>query len=183
MSDVFVRWKTRLGVLDVMTLKLKFYLSSSCWWRKKWTVRRHILEFSEVWTPWALSIGWKSREGSMRAMDYKGNDKRKEWMKEVEECQQLKLKGKLQKTEERIGKSQRKMPRTNFLKAYVTTSWNFKEKNFMIQCTWRQGWKVKNVIQNTSIENSQGNVTVHLREVLKIWENYISELYDRNHRP
>jgi hypothetical protein len=29
----------------------------------------------------------------------------------------------------------------------------------------------------------QGNIIVHLREVLKIWENYISEFCDRNHRP
>ena len=80
-SDVFVRGKTRLGVFEVMTLKIKVYLSSSCWWRKKRSVRRHILEFSEVWTPWALSIGLKSREGSMKAVDYIGNGKRKEWMK------------------------------------------------------------------------------------------------------
>jgi len=56
-------------------------------------------------------------------------------MKEVEECQQRRLKGELQKTEERIGKSHRKNPRTNLLKAYVMTSWNFKENDFMIQCT------------------------------------------------
>jgi hypothetical protein len=35
LSDVFVRGKTRLGVLDVTTLKMKCYLSYSCWWRKK----------------------------------------------------------------------------------------------------------------------------------------------------
>ena len=62
---------------------MKLYLPSSCWWLKKRTVRRHILEFSEVWTPWALPIGWKSREGSRKAMDYIGNDKWKEWMKEM----------------------------------------------------------------------------------------------------
>jgi len=39
------------------------------------------------------------------------------------------------------------------------------------------------VIQNTDIEDSQGNIIVDLREVLKIWENYISEFYDRSHRP
>ena len=104
----FFRRKTILGVLDVMTLKMKFYLSSSCWWRKKPTVRRRILEFSQVWTPWALSIGWKIREGSRIATDYIGKDKWKEWLKEVEECQKRRMNEELQKTEERIGKGHRK---------------------------------------------------------------------------
>jgi hypothetical protein len=34
-------------------------------------------------------------------------------------------------------------------------------------------------IQNIGIEDSPGNVVVGQRQVLKIWENYIAELYDQ----
>jgi hypothetical protein len=37
-------------------------------------------------------------------------------------------------------------------------------------------WK-ENAIQNFRIEDSQGNVTVDHRKVLKFWENYITEQY------
>ena len=33
------------------------------------------------------------------------------------------------------------------------------------------------------VEDSQGNRIVDQRQVLKIWENYIAELYDRPNRP
>jgi hypothetical protein len=33
--------------------------------------------------------------------------------------------------------------------------------------------------ENIGIENSRENITVDHRHVLKIWENYILELYDR----
>ena len=38
-------------------------------------------------------------------------------------------------------------------------------------------------IQNTGIEDSQGNRIVDQRQVLKIWENYVTELNDRPNRP
>jgi len=38
-------------------------------------------------------------------------------------------------------------------------------------------WK-ENAIQNLRIEDSQRNVTTDHRQVLKIWENYITEHYD-----
>jgi hypothetical protein len=38
-------------------------------------------------------------------------------------------------------------------------------------------------IQNIGIEVSQGNRIVEQRQVLKIWENYITELHDRPNRP
>jgi hypothetical protein len=38
------------------------------------------------------------------------------------------------------------------------------------------------VIQNIGIENSQVNRIVDQRQVLKIWENYVTELYDRSNR-
>jgi hypothetical protein len=44
------------------------------------------------------------------------------------------------------------------------------------------GWK-KHGIQNIGIEESQGNIVIDQRQVLHIWENYISGLYDRNNRP
>jgi len=40
------------------------------------------------------------------------------------------------------------------------------------------GWKETQEIQNTGIEDSQGNRIVDQRQVLQIWENYVTELYD-----
>jgi hypothetical protein len=45
------------------------------------------------------------------------------------------------------------------------------------------GWKEKCGIQNTGIEDYQKNIIAHQRQVLKIWENYVTELYDRPDRP
>jgi hypothetical protein len=41
------------------------------------------------------------------------------------------------------------------------------------------GWKENHEIQNTGTENSKGNIIVEKSQVLKIWENYITELYDQ----
>jgi hypothetical protein len=38
-------------------------------------------------------------------------------------------------------------------------------------------------IQKIGIEVCQGNIIVHQRRVLQIWENHITELYDRANRP
>jgi hypothetical protein len=38
------------------------------------------------------------------------------------------------------------------------------------------GWKENHEIQNTGSENSKGNITVEKSQVLKIWENYITNL-------
>ena len=35
-------------------------------------------------------------------------------------------------------------------------------------------------IQNIGIEESKGNIIVGRRQLLKIWENYITELYDQS---
>jgi hypothetical protein len=40
------------------------------------------------------------------------------------------------------------------------------------------GWKGTQGIQNIGIENSQGNIRVEQSQVLKIWENHITELHD-----
>jgi hypothetical protein len=45
------------------------------------------------------------------------------------------------------------------------------------------GWKESQGIQNICNEDSQGNRIVEQNQVLKIWENYITELYDRPNRP
>jgi hypothetical protein len=45
------------------------------------------------------------------------------------------------------------------------------------------GWKENHGIQNIGIEDSQGNIIIDQRRVLQIWENYITELYNRANRP
>jgi hypothetical protein len=45
------------------------------------------------------------------------------------------------------------------------------------------GRKESNGIRTVGIENSQGNVIDDQKEVLKIWEIYFEELYDRANRP
>ena len=45
------------------------------------------------------------------------------------------------------------------------------------------GWKETQGIQNIGIEDSQGNRLVDQRHVLKIWENYVTELYDQTNQP
>jgi hypothetical protein len=44
--------------------------------------------------------------------------------------------------------------------------------------TKQLGWKENHGIQNIGIKDSQGNIIIEQRRVLKIWENYIKELYD-----
>jgi len=41
------------------------------------------------------------------------------------------------------------------------------------------GWKETHRIQNIGIEDSRRNGIVEQSQVLKIWKNYILELYDR----
>jgi hypothetical protein len=53
----------------------------------------------------------------------------------------------------------------------------------MYMKTKELSWKETQGIQNTGIEDSQGNRIVEQSQVLKIWENYITELYDRPNRP
>jgi len=45
------------------------------------------------------------------------------------------------------------------------------------------GWKETQGIHNIDIEDSQGNRIVEQSQVLKTWENYITELYDQPNRP
>ena len=45
------------------------------------------------------------------------------------------------------------------------------------------GWNETQGIQSIGIEDSKGNRIEDQRQVLKIWEIYITELYDRPNRP
>ena len=51
--------------------------------------------------------------------------------------------------------------------------------DLMYTKTKQLGWKETQWIQNIDIEDSQGNRIVEQTQVLKIWENYVTELYDR----
>jgi hypothetical protein len=55
--------------------------------------------------------------------------------------------------------------------------------NLMHMKTKEIGWKENHGIQNTGIKHSQGYILIAQRRVLKIWENYIIELYDQAIRP
>ena len=45
------------------------------------------------------------------------------------------------------------------------------------------GWKDNHGVQAIGNEDSQGNIIVDdKREVLNIWENYVTEIYDRANR-
>lgn len=50
--------------------------------------------------------------------------------------------------------------------------------DLMYMTTKEIRWKENHGIQNTGIKDSQGNIKVDQRQVLKIWGNYITELYD-----
>jgi len=54
--------------------------------------------------------------------------------------------------------------------------------DLMYMKTKELGWKETQGIKNTSIENSQRNRIVDQSQALKIWENYITELYDQPNR-
>ena len=54
--------------------------------------------------------------------------------------------------------------------------------DLMYMKTKELGWKDQ-AIQNIGIEDSQGNRIVDRKHVLKIWENYVTERYDRSNRP
>jgi len=55
--------------------------------------------------------------------------------------------------------------------------------DLMYMKTKELGWKETQGIQNIGIEDSQGNRIVQQSQVLKIWENYITELHNRHNRP
>ena len=44
-------------------------------------------------------------------------------------------------------------------------------------------WKETQGIQNIGSKDAQGNRIIDQNQVLKIWENYTTELYDQSNRP
>jgi len=54
--------------------------------------------------------------------------------------------------------------------------------DLMYMKTKELGWKETQGIQHIGIEDSKGNKKVEQSQVLKIWENYITELHDRPNR-
>jgi len=54
--------------------------------------------------------------------------------------------------------------------------------DLMYMKTKELGWEETQGIQNICIEDSQRNRIVDQKQVLKIWENYVTELYDRPNR-
>jgi len=54
--------------------------------------------------------------------------------------------------------------------------------DLMYMKTKELGWKETQGIQNIGIEDSRGNRIVEQSQVLKIWENYFTELHDRPNR-
>ena len=55
--------------------------------------------------------------------------------------------------------------------------------DLMYMKTKELGWKETEEIQNTGVEDSQGNRIVNQKQVLKIWENQVTELYDPPNQP
>jgi hypothetical protein len=52
-----------------------------------------------------------------------------------------------------------------------------------IYVTLHLDWKENNGIRTTGFEDSQGNIILDQKQILKIWEIYVAELYDRANRP
>jgi hypothetical protein len=55
--------------------------------------------------------------------------------------------------------------------------------NLMNVKTKEVGWKENQDIQNSGIGKSQRIITVDRRQITKIRENYVAELYDRTNQP
>ena len=52
----------------------------------------------------------------------------------------------------------------------------------MYMNTKELGWKENHGIQNICIEDAEGNIIVDKRQDLKIWENYITMLYNQTNQ-
>jgi hypothetical protein len=55
--------------------------------------------------------------------------------------------------------------------------------DLMCMKTKELGWKENHGMQNIAIKDSHGNTIIDLRQVRQIWENIITELYDRAKQP
>jgi len=72
------------------------------------------------------------------------------------------------------------MPKKNILRTYVCDYGIQRTGHYdlMYLKTKELGWKETQGILNIGIEDSQGNRIAEQSQVLKIWENYITEPYD-----
>ena len=61
------------------------------------------------------------------------------------------------------------------MRIYGTRRWSCKEQ---YNKTEKLGWKENHTIQITGIKDSQGDTMVDQKLPLKLWKNYITELYD-----
>ena len=103
----------------------------------------------------------------------------------MEECQHWRRQEELQETEERVKKATEKAKK-EYLENACTEIMEFHRTgcyDLMYMKTKELGWKETQGIQNIGIEDSQENGIVDQKQVLKIWENYVTELYDRPNRP
>jgi hypothetical protein len=93
-------------------------------------------------------------------------------MREAEECQRRRKKDELQKTEERIGKSQRK-GQEEYLESICDEILEFQRTGHVHE---DKGTRLerKSGHSNTDIVHTQGDQ----RRILKLCENCIVELYD-----
>ena len=83
-------------------------------------------------------------------------------------------------------KEPQKQPKKEYLENKCNEIIEFQRKgsyDLMYMKTKELGWNETHGIQSIGIEDSQENRIVDQRQVLKIWENYITELYDRPNRP
>jgi hypothetical protein len=72
----------------------------------------------------------------------------------------------------------------NTKKEYLESIWD-DAMEFQIVHEDKETWLEENnhMIQITGIKDSQRDIIVDLRQVMKNWENYITELYDGANRP
>jgi hypothetical protein len=75
------------------------------------------------------------------------------------------------------------MPKMNILRTYLINYGILKNSALLFDINEDElSWKESHGIQNIGIENSQGNRIVVQSKVLKIWENYITEIHERPNR-
>jgi len=83
-------------------------------------------------------------------------------------------------------KGPQKRPKKEYLEIISNEIIEFQRtgrNDLMYMKTKELGWNETQGIQSIGIEDSQGKRIVEQRQVLKIWENYITDLYDRPNRP
>jgi len=83
------------------------------------------------------------------------------------------LRNELKRHTEKAKKEYLENTRTEIMEFYRTGRYDL-----MYMKTKELGWRETQGIQNIGIKDSQGNSIVDQKHVLKIWENYVTELYD-----